>query len=157
MAFDIADLVDGVRASRRHFIKHLKGIREDQWDWKPYPGCMSIRQTIAHLISDDRAAMDMLETGNHPDYESLQETEQDIIKLQGLLHESHQKLCAFILKKFADTPLYTEVNFFKGRVKLGLAISDISSEDFYHAGQIAFIRMASDPSWDYYPAIYGGG
>ena len=30
----------------------------------------------------------------------------------------------------------------------------ISSEDYYHAGQITFIRMATDPQWDYYRSIY---
>lgn len=43
MAFDINTLVQGVRESRRYFLKHLNGLRDDQWDWKPYPQCKSIR------------------------------------------------------------------------------------------------------------------
>lgn len=54
MAFDVDSLIEGVRESRRFFLKHLKGLRDDQWEWKPYPECKSIRETLAHLVSDDR-------------------------------------------------------------------------------------------------------
>ncbi len=37
MAYDIECIIDGIRESRRYFLKHIKGVREDQWDWKPYP------------------------------------------------------------------------------------------------------------------------
>lgn len=74
-----------------------------------------------------------------------------------LLEESHEDLCAFLLSKPADTPLDVEISFFTGRMPLGLAIAGISSEDYYHAGQVAFTRMATDPAWDYYASIYGGG
>lgn len=58
MAFTAAELIDGVRHSRRHFLKHLRGLRDDQWDWKPYPECKSIRETLAHLVWVDRIATD---------------------------------------------------------------------------------------------------
>ncbi|MHB0998130.1 MAG: DinB family protein [Armatimonadota bacterium] len=157
MSFDITDFVSGVCASRKYFLKHIKSVREDQLDWKPYPECNSIRETVAHLISDDRAALEILQTGKFPDYDGAQEDERDMNKLLSILAESHETLCAFVIEKFADTPLDTEVNFFKGREKLGLMLAEMSSEDYYHAGQVAFIRMATDPSWNYYADIYGGG
>jgi len=155
VAFDVDSLIEGVRESRRHFLKHLKGLRDDQWDWKPYPECKSIRETLAHLVSDDRAYMEILRTGAMPDFQAVEEHETDVTKLLLRLEKSHEELCGFLRERFADTPLDTEVFFFTGKEKLGRAILGISSEDHYHAGQVAFIRMATDPSWDYYAAIYG--
>ena len=147
-------LIEGIRSSRRYFLNHIKGLRDDQWDWKPYPECKSIRETLAHLIADDRATIHMLETGQFPDFGSLLESETGTEKLESLLSDSHEKLCEFIKAKFSSTPLDTLVNFWEGPVPLAQAITGISSEDYYHAGQVAFIRMATDPGWDYYRSIY---
>ncbi len=54
MALHIEDFIKHISGSRNHFLKHLAGLKEDQWDWKPYDECMSIRQILAHLVSDDR-------------------------------------------------------------------------------------------------------
>ncbi len=156
MAFTLDDLIENVRASRRFALKHLVGLREDQWDWKPYPECKTIRETLAHLISDDRAALQALETGQEPDYEALQESERDLTRLRALLEESHETLCAFLRAHYAEAPLDTEASFFGSPMKLGRGVAYLTAEDYYHAGQIAFIRMATDPNWDYYTAIYGG-
>lgn len=155
MAFDIDSLIEGIRESRRYFLKHIKGLREDQWDWKPYPGCKTIRETLAHLVSDDRAFVAILRDGEVTDYGAFEEHETDVPKLLTLLNESSEELCAFIKDQFAGVALDTEISFFFGKTKLGLAIAGISSEDYYHAGQVAFIRMATDPEWDYYRFIYG--
>ena len=156
MAFDIETIIGGIRHSRQSFLKHIEGLPEDQWDWKPYPECKSIRETIAHLIADDRATVHMLETGQFPDFGTIMEQETSPEKLLALLAESHEKLCAFVREKFAGTPLETQVPFFMGTMPLGMAILGISNEDSYHAGQVAFIRMACDPEWDYYKSVYGG-
>lgn len=96
MAFDLSSLVEGIRSSRKYFLNHIKGLRDDQWDWKPYPECKSIRETLAHLIADDRATIHMLETGQFPDFGGLLESETDANRLQSLLSESHEALCEFI-------------------------------------------------------------
>ena len=154
MAFGIDSLVEGIRESRQYFLKHIESLREDQWDWKPYPQCKSIRETLAHLVSDDRAFIAILRDGEVTDYGAFEEPETDVPKLLALLNQSNDDLCAFIKDQFTDIPLDTEINFFFGKTKLGLAIAGISSEDYYHAGQVAFIRMATDPEWDYYGSIY---
>lgn len=153
MATDLDSVIAGIRASRKHFLKHLKGVQGDQWDWKPYPECKSIRETLAHLVSDDRASIEMLDKGQL-DYEALQENEKDIAKLLQILSKSHEQLCAFIKTRYANTPLDQEIQFFSGKEPLWRAISGISAEDYYHAGQVAFVRMATNPSWDYYSDIY---
>jgi uncharacterized damage-inducible protein DinB len=157
MAFTPADLIDGIRHSRRHLLKHLRGLTEVQWDWKPYPECKSIRETLAHLIWVDRTALTSLGTGREPDYAALDEPERDRERLQALLAESHERLCRFLTARYADAPLDTEVCLFGDPQKLGRALAYLPAEDYYHSGQVAFIRMATDPSWDYYASIYAPG
>ena len=154
MPFDISNLIVGIRQSRVFFLNHLKGVRDDQWDWKPYPECKSIRETLAHMVNDDHAFVAILRDGKIEDYEAFNEQERDIPRLMEMLRRSHEELCAFIKERFADTPLDTEVGYFTGKTKLGLAITGVSSEDYYHSGQVAFIRMSTDPEWDYYRSIY---
>ena len=154
MPLTLDDLVARLRFSRNRFLKHLVGLRDDQWDWKPYPECKSIRETLAHLIADDRAALQSLQTGKEPEYDSLQESARNPVKLRALLDESHQRLCQFLLKHYAKAPLDTEVCIWCNPMKLAVGVAHLSSEDFYHAGQVAFIRMATDPVWDYYGFIY---
>jgi uncharacterized damage-inducible protein DinB len=157
MAFTLDDVLEGVRASRAHFLKHLDGLQDEQWDWKPYPECKSVRETVAHLVTDDRAALFSLETGKEPDYEALAvEPGRDSARLRALLDESHARLCEAIRTRCATAPLDADVCIYGSPMKLARGIAYLSSEDFYHAGQIAFIRMATDPAWDYYATIYGG-
>ena len=160
MAFDLNDLLAGVRASRQHFLKHLQGLGEDQWDWKPYPECKSIRETVIHLVGDDRAALQSLNTGQEPTYDAImeevgREAPSAVKGLLGMLERSHEALCAEIERRYAGSPLDTVACIYGSNMKLAAGIPHLSSEDFYHAGQVAFARMASDPAWDYYGAVYG--
>lgn len=154
MSYILEDMLSGLIASRQMFFKHLEGLREDQWDWKPYAECFSIRQTLRHLILDDRAAVNSLETGKEPDYEALRAYDHDIAVLRVLLDESHQNLLSCLRRHYTDAPHDTEICVWGSWYKLPSGIAYFSSEDFYHMGQVAFIRMASDPTWDYYGAIY---
>lgn len=96
MAFDIDSLIEGIRESRRYFLNHLKGVK------------------------NDRAFMEMLDKGEISDFGKFNEQERDINKLFSLLDESHEQLCAFLKSKFAGIPLDTEVNSFEGRtIRLG--------------------------------------
>jgi uncharacterized damage-inducible protein DinB len=154
MAFTAAELIDGIRHSRRHFLKHLRGLRDDQWDWKPYPECKSVRETLAHLVWVDRTALASLETGTEPDYPAFEESERDLDRLRAKLEESHERLCQFLTANYASAPLDAEVSLYADRQTLGRALAYFPSEDYYHAGQVAFIRMATDPSWDYYGSMF---
>jgi len=151
----VTDLVDAMRASRRHFWKHVNGLSDAQWDWKPYPECKSIRETLAHLVQDDRAALAALHSGGEPDYEAFAEPERDLDRLRALLAESHEALCAAITAKFDGAPLDTPLSAWGAIKPLGTGIPFFCSEDYFHAGQVTFIRLATDPTWDYYGAIYG--
>lgn len=155
MALTLDDLLDGLRASRSFFLKHVDGLRPDQWEWKPYPECKNVREILVHLIADDRAALEALETGKSPNYDTLQVAERDPDRLLGLLDESHKRVCEFLKANYADVPLDREICIWGNPMKLASGVAFLSSEDFYHAGQVAFIRMATDPEWDYYSAVFG--
>jgi uncharacterized damage-inducible protein DinB len=155
MSYTTEDAVNGIRRSRAGFLKHLNGLKDDQWTWKPYAECKSIVETLGHLICDDRAALQSLRTGKEPDYTNLQETETDRERLLKLLGESHAALCDHILSTWGSAPADTEVCIWGTQMPLAGGMSYLTSEDFYHAGQVAFIRGATDPTWDYYTDIYG--
>lgn len=156
MALTVATLVNGLIESRSHVLKHMEGMTPEQLDWKPYPECKSARETLAHLGIDDRAALQSLQTGVEPDYAALTVPVDEIDRLKATVAETHSALVAYLLETYSETPLDTEICVWGAKRPLGMAIPSFSSEDHYHAGQIAFIRMATDPAWDYYSAIYGG-
>ena len=155
MPLTLDDLIGGIERSRQYFLKHLEGVRDDQWDFKPFADCKSIRETLQHLIVDDRAAVESIKTGEEPNYEEGPYSVLDLEDLKRTLVESHQELLGELRRRHANSPLDADICVWGNHRKLGVGIPYFSSEDFYHAGQVAFLRMASDPSWDYYAAIYG--
>lgn len=162
MPFEVTDLVENVRSSRRHVLKHLKDVKDDQWDWKPYTECKSLRETIVHMIVDDITARESLISGGEPDYEGVsarvnaESVGQPPDGLLARLAAAREELLRYVVSEYGNAPLDKAVSLWGGPMKLGSAIAHISSEDYYHAGQVAFIRMATDPGWDYYSAVYFG-
>lgn len=159
MAFNLDDLVGGMRFARQHFCRHLTGLKEGQWDWKPAHECKTIREIVEHRMEIDVVALRELETGSDPGVAACQEARArmagcDEDRLLALLDETFEELCAFVCQQYADVPLDEEVGLWAYRMKLGCALGYMTSEDYYHAGQVATIRMATDPSWDYYGTIY---
>ena len=161
MELTLQELITGIQNSRTHFFKHLKGLETDHWDWKPYAECKSIRETIIHLICDDIAAVESLQTGKEPDYEAdmvkateLASSDTDVLISQ--LAASHKELCETLRTLVNQKSLDDTICVWGHNAKIAIGIPYFSSEDFYHAGQIAFIRMAIDPNWDYYTAVYSG-
>ena len=150
------DYVQALQDSRTHFFKHIAGMTDDQCDWKPYPECKNVRETLAHIVVDDTMALQSLQTGEEPDYDAAQVAERDLPTLRTMLDQSHQALCAYLLAHYADASPDTEICVWGSKKPLALGLPIFSSEDYYHAGQVAFIRQATDPAWDYYTAIYGG-
>jgi uncharacterized damage-inducible protein DinB len=160
MGLTLSDVTDRLRRSRRYFLRHLDGLTDDQWTWKPYPECKSILETVTHLVGDDRAALQSLQTNAEPEYEAVvaqafEEAGGDREKALQMLAQSHDALLAWIEANYHQAALDQEVCIWGDRQKLATGLQFFCSEDFYHAGQAAFIRMATDPGWDYYASIYG--
>jgi uncharacterized damage-inducible protein DinB len=154
MSVTIEDFIEGVRSSRRHLLKHLEGMTPEQIVWKPYPECKSVIETLQHLVIDDTTALSSLKSGEHPDYDGVEVTETDYEKLLGLAAESHGKLVSYLEETFAKGPLDVEATAWGAKMPAAKAIAFLSSEDYFHSGQISFIRLATDPTWDYYEQIY---
>lgn len=154
MPFTVEEAVQAMRDAHEHFLKHLKDVREDQLDWRPDAACKTIRETLAHLTSDYRAMSQSLKSGGEPDYDSCQVTETDMNQLHALMAEEFEGVCKYVASTFHSVD--EEVCVFGWQMTLGKAIPLFCSEDYYHAGQVAYIRIATDPAWDYYRAVYGG-
>lgn len=157
MALGIDDLIELAKETREQFLKHINGMTEEQMDFKPYAECKSVRETLQHLITDSRAAIHVLETGQMPDFAAIMETETDTGKLLAIIEESQNKVISSVKEKFGGVPLDTPIPFFGRPCPLWKAVLSMALEDNYHTGQAAFARMACDPAWDYYKAIYDMG
>ncbi len=155
MSFGVPQIIASLNMAYKMTLKHIAGCSDEQWNWKPYPECKSIGETVEHLIVDNRATVYCLRTGGEPDYEKLGGTETDRARLMELLDDSHQQTIKYIEENYADKPLDTMVTMWGMEQPLGVALGGMVSEYSYHAGQVAFIRMATDPSWDYYASVYG--
>ncbi|MHB1461745.1 MAG: DinB family protein [Armatimonadota bacterium] len=155
MAYGIPHLIFALNYSYGNMMKHINGCSDEQWNWKPYPECKSIKETVEHMIVDCRACVYCLRTAAMPDFEKMAVTETDRTKLFELLDQAHQQMIQYIEASYADTPLDTMVTMWGMQMPLAAAIGSMSTEYHYHAGQIAFIRMATDPQWDYYAAVFG--
>ena len=160
MALTLEDILDSVQSSHESLFKHLKGVTDEQLTWKPYPECKSIHETLAHLIAVEWSAQSMLETDAFPDYESHQRDAITLAEGKSLddlvskLKQEQEKTLAIVVSKFKDTALDEEIKYWGYPTKMGSAVARLGSEGTYHSGQIAYIRIATDPSWDYYKAIY---
>lgn len=154
MYYDASDIVARLRHARSFLLRHLDGMTDEQWAFKPYPECKSALETVAHLISDDRCALDCLRTGAEPDYASYDEPVAGKAEMLARLAQTHAALCEHIEREYAASALDSEVCIYGETRKLG-DLSYLAAEDFYHAGQVAYARMATDPRWDYYAAVYG--
>ena len=155
----IEDLLESLRASRRYFLKHLDGLPNDLWTWKPYAECKNVLETLAHMRIDDLTALESLKTGKEPDYEGYSHTYEEIPngseRLLELLARSRQELIDHLGDQYGGSRLETPICVWGDMKPLAVGVPYYSSEDFYHAGQVAFIRLAAEPGWNYYKAIYG--
>lgn len=141
--------------SRDYFLKHLQGLSEEQWHFKPFAECKSALQTLQHLIIDDLSAIESLRTGAEPDYEAYKQTEGTHEELLRALEATHEALLAEIASRYPNPDEATPICIWGTQYPFRSGVAWLSSEDCYHAGQIAFLRMACDPKWEYYNAIYG--
>src|SRR5258708_31955084 len=111
MSVTVEDLVKSVRSSRAHFLKHIDGLTDQQWDWKPYAECKSARETLGHLITDDLAALQSLETRKEPDYDTISKQEMnpemlaDLRAVHSRLADSHECLCGYIIEHWGNATL----------------------------------------------------
>jgi hypothetical protein len=59
-----------------------------------------------------------------------------------------------LTSEYSGKPIDAQITFYGHPIPFADAVGYILGEEGYHTGQAAFVRMATDPSWDYYTAIY---
>lgn len=147
MAFELDDLMDNAHGALKFFLGHLNGLGGDQWDWKPAPACRSIREILMHLCETygDKAALE----------EALAQPHPDVVHVQSLFEAAAKQDYARLAARYAETPLDAEItvsgrDWFLNRkqVKAGTLLARRAWEECYHTGQVAYIRLATDPDWD---------
>jgi hypothetical protein len=138
-------LVASLAGSREFFHRHLLGMSEEQLDWKPYPHAFSAREMVAHMAKNDLGAIKVLE-GPQLDLAGL--TPFEALAMTGKALES-------LLEQHWQSRPQEALRRIGGAKGVGRGISYRSMEDYYHAGQIAYIRQAIDPSWDQDNLVYG--
>ena len=152
--YSIIDLLDNMEGALRFFLTHLNGLRDYQWDWRPSLACRSIRDILLHLSEtyEDKDAL----------REELTRSVPDVGRVQALCEVGAKNDFEKLRAKYADTPLDFEVgvvggDLFLGRstVRVGTLLARRAWEECYHTGQVAYIRLATDPDWNLDQEVYG--
>jgi hypothetical protein len=144
MAAGFEEVMDNLYRSQRFFRAHLNGILAEQWDWKPFPSCRSIREILLHwaeIFAADDAA---LETG-------LKAAVPDVASVQALMKEAGLRFGRGFSAPYVDSAMETRL---PNGAAVGTVLASLAGEDNYHAGQIAFIRLATEPAWDWVQAVH---
>jgi len=151
---ELDDLVDNMHGALRFFLAHLNGLLPHQWDWTPSPVCRSIREILRHLSEtyEDKTALE----------EELARDVPDVARVQALFEAAARRDYGRLRTRFAAMPLDAEIavaggDWFLGRerVRAGTLLARRAWEECYHTGQVAYIRLATDPEWDQPAAVYG--
>jgi hypothetical protein len=160
-SMDVDLLVDQLSASRAFFHRHLLDLPESVWTFKPFPECKNLFETLVHLRVDDLAALDALRSGHHSpeDYAKhdglYAEMERGPEFLLARLAESRAELENELRDTYRGADPTTPICVWGTTMPLVTGIPYFCSEDYYHAGQAAYIRMAAQPDWNYYACVYG--
>lgn len=154
---EASQVISKLDDSRKWFLKLVDGLTPEQWEAKPFPNVMSPKETLAHLIIDDRVFAVMLD-GKEPQYhEYAPEPGMDVADLLALLAETHAAKLDFLKGFLGGKDLSEEIQtVYSGKQPLWWEVLSFATEDWYHIGQVSAIRQGTDPSWDYYAVFYGG-
>lgn len=137
-------------------------MTDEVFEAQPHPECKSARKTVLHLIGVDRSVLEAVKTSTMPDFMAIDaavETELGELSradLEQAVRSSHEELLAYLQANYGDRTPDDLMPLWGEPTPLGIAIPYLSSEDYYHAGQLGYMRIAANPNWDYYGQIYAG-
>ena len=154
---NIDQLIAKLDESRSWLLKLLDGLKPDQWDAKPYPNVKSIRETLEHMVINDRVVPLMMR-GEEPDYEKHAPKQgMSPESLLTLLKETQAQKLSSIRNQFKDRDLAEEIDtVYSGRQPIWAEIISVAYEEWYHIGQMSLVRQGTDSDWDYYAHFYSG-
>ena len=144
MAIGLEEVMENLYRTQRFFRAHLNGMQPEQWDWKPFPACRSVREILLHwaeIFAADDAALTAGLTAAFPNVASVQE----------LMKEAGLRFGTGFSAQYAECGLDSRL---PNGVAVGTALASLAGEDNYHAGQIAFIRLATEPDWNWVQAVH---
>lgn len=116
------------------------GLPDAHWDTKLVPTAMSPRETLLHL-SDCCVALQKVATGEEHEWGSVKATDNSAAGLMAQFQTERAKAL-----EAAST--FTEMD------KLKEGMGYISLHEAYHVGQLAQLRIHTEPDWNAY-SIYG--
>jgi hypothetical protein len=145
MAAGLEEVLSELSRSQKFYRAHLNGIQAGEWDWKPFPACRSIREILNHWVDSFAAEDTALRSALDP-------AVPDVAVIQRLMREAGRRYSAGFQQRYEGAAM--DDLCLEGRNRVGAVLASLGAEDNYHAGQIAFIRLAIDPEWDWVKAVH---
>ena len=127
-------LVKQIEDVSYQLAKVLEGLTEEQLDVKFTPSAMAIREQAEHLC-EVYTAVDTVFQGKEHSWGSYTVEDKSWANLTSLLTSLRSKAIEWVTSSEEDKVLLRGAGFIVGH-------------DNYHVGQIASVRIATDPSWD---------
>ena len=120
MAIGLNEILVNFTHSQQFFRAHLNGITEDQWDWKPYPACRSIREILLHWA-------DLFSPGETALQAALKPAVPEIAAVQGFMKEAGARFATKYREQYADSAMDS---LFPNGAALGTMLAGFSAEDY---------------------------
>ncbi len=143
---DIETLVRDLRASREFLMRHLRGLADFGWDYKPEAAPRSIREIVSHLIDDDAQAI-----ANLGGIAAADNNVKDPIRA---LEASSEAVIRALREQWKDDPSGAEKRLHGDGPSVATGVTYLQIEDYYHAGQIAWLRLGIEEDWDQETVVY---
>jgi uncharacterized damage-inducible protein DinB len=149
------DFIGALERSRGWFLRHVQGMTEEQARFKPYLQCKSVLETLVHLAAGDASALESLQTGEAVPYAKHEPALTDLGSLLETLAQRRNDLMTYLMSEVASMPMDKPITIWGETMPAAVGLAFLSSEDYYHSGQVAYIRLATDPGWDYDRDVFG--
>jgi hypothetical protein len=134
------DLAMALAASREFLVRQVRGLSSAECDYLVTGMRQTINQIVDHMLANDAFCMDKLGAQPYVDDPSLSADQR--------LTRSGLALQQEIRRNWSDKEDEALLRLAGGGEGIAKGVSYIQIEDFYHAGQACWIRLALQPEWD---------
>ena len=140
------DLALALAASREFLLRQIRGLSFEDCAAKPRGALRSIEEIVEHMLANDAFCMAKLDAEPFED-----EPDQSAA---ARLTRSGMALTQVIRQKWAGNEHAALLRLAGGGAGIARGVAYIQIEDFYHAGQVCWIRLVLHPDWDSDEATY---
>lgn len=134
------DLAMALAASREFLVRQVRGLSPAECDYLVTGMRATVNQIVEHMLANDAFCLDKLGGTAWPDDPTLPADQR--------LSRSGMALQQEIRANWADKQDEALLRLAGGGEGIAKGVSYIQIEDFYHAGQVCWIRLALQPDWD---------